>query len=88
MEKNTINIRPTMGILGVLSRINYTPWHATAEFVDNSIQSFVKNKPRLKKLHNNYKLKIDIYISNSVIEIKDNAAGIDQKIMNVHFKLL
>ena len=79
MEKNTINIRPTMGILGVLSRINYTPWHATAEFVDNSIQSYLDNKSRLKKLHNNYKLKIDIYVSGSVVEIKDNAAGIDQK---------
>jgi hypothetical protein len=77
--KNTINIRPTVGYLSVLSRINYTPWHAMAEFVDNSIQSYVDNKSRLKQLHSNYKLKIEIYVSSSVIEIKDNAAGIDQK---------
>jgi len=66
---NTINIRPTVGYLGVLSRINYTPYHAMAEFVDNSIQSFVDNKLRLKKLHSNYKLKINgkvylIYFNN------------------------
>ena len=76
---NIINIRPTVGYLGVLSRINYTPYHAMAEFVDNSIQSFVDNKLRLKKLHSNYKLKIEINVSASQIEIKDNAAGIDEK---------
>ncbi len=76
---NTINIRPTVGYLGVLSRINYTPWHAMAEFVDNSVQSYLDNKLRLRKLHSNYKLKIDISVSGSTIEVKDNAAGIDQK---------
>ena len=69
-EKNTINIRPTVGILSTISRINYTPYHAMAEFVDNSIQSYVDNKSKLKSLHNNYKLKIEIYVSKSVIEIK------------------
>jgi hypothetical protein len=49
MEKNTINIRPTVGYLSVLSRINYTAWHATAEFVDNSIQRYLDNKSKLKK---------------------------------------
>ena len=62
---NTINIRPTVGYLGVLSRINYTPYHAMAEFLDNSIQSYVDNKTRLKKLHSNYKLKIDINVSSN-----------------------
>ena len=82
MKKNivrSVTIRPKVTVLSVLAHLEYKPWFALAEYVDNSIQSFVKNKPRLKKLHNNYKLKIDIYISNSVIEIKDNAAGIDQK---------
>tara|TARA_B100000780_G_C21101585_1_gene444545 strand:- start:369 stop:1922 length:1554 start_codon:yes stop_codon:yes gene_type:complete len=76
---NTINIRPGVGYLSILSAINYTPWHATAEFVDNSLQSYLDNKSRLKKLHNNYKLKIDIYVSSSVIEIKDNAGGISKE---------
>ena len=76
---NTINIRPGVGYLSILSAINYTPWHATAEFVDNSLQSYLDNKNKLKKLHNNYKLKIDIYVSSSVIEIKDNAGGINKE---------
>ena len=64
---NTINIRPGVGYLSILSAINYTPWHATAEFVDNSIQSYLDNKVKLRRLHNNYKLKIDILISSSAI---------------------
>ncbi|MDA9814719.1 ATP-binding protein [Candidatus Pelagibacter sp.] len=74
---NTINIRPGVGYLSILSAINYTPWHATAEFVDNSIQSYLDNKVKLRRLHNNYKLKIDILISSSAIEVKDNAGGIN-----------
>ena len=77
IKKNTINIRPGVGYLSILSAINYTPWHATAEFVDNSIQSYLDNKTKLKRLHSNYKLKIDIYVSGAVIEIKDNAGGIN-----------
>ena len=79
MSNNTINIRPGVGYLSILSAINYTPYHATAEFVDNSIQSYLDNKAKLRRLHNNYKLKIDIYVSGAVIEIKDNAAGINKE---------
>ena len=77
--KDSINIRPGVGYLSILSAINYTPWHATAEFVDNSIQSYIDNKPKLRRLHNNYKLKIEIYVSSAVIEIKDNAGGINEE---------
>lgn len=35
-----INIRPGVAILSVLPHLNYQPWFALAEFVDNSIQSF------------------------------------------------
>ncbi len=79
MSNNTINIRPGVGYLSILSAINYTPYHATAEFVDNSIQSYLDNKAKLRRLHSNYKLKIDIYVSGAVIEIKDNAAGINKE---------
>ena len=79
MSNNTINIRPGVGYLSILSAINYTPWHATAEFVDNSIQSYIDNKPKLRRLHSNYKLKIDITVSAATIEIKDNAGGINKE---------
>ena len=42
-DLQSIDIRPGVRILSVLSRINYTSWFALAEFVDNSIPKF----PRL-----------------------------------------
>ena len=48
MSNNTINIRPGVGYLSILSAINYTPLHATAEFVDNSIQSYLIIKLNLE----------------------------------------
>ena len=44
-EKITsLNIQPQAGVLGVFSRLNYKPWYAIAEFVDNSTQSFYNNE--------------------------------------------
>ena len=36
-----VNIRPGVKVLSVLQHLNYRPWFALAEFVDNSIQSFI-----------------------------------------------
>ena len=48
MEKITsLNIQPQAGVLGVFSRLNYKPWYAIAEFVDNSTQSYYSNKKEL-----------------------------------------
>ena len=35
-----INIRPQVTILSVLKHLNYRPWFAIAEFVDNSMESY------------------------------------------------
>jgi hypothetical protein len=78
-----INIRPGVRILSVLSHLNYKPWFAIAEFIDNSIQSYIDHKEELFKESKNYKLRIDIEIDgteqNQRIVIKDNAAGIYEK---------
>ena len=37
-----INIRPGVSILSVLRHLNYQPWFAMAEFVDNSLQSYLQ----------------------------------------------
>jgi hypothetical protein len=79
MTNETVNIKPTTGYLSILPAINYRAWFALAEFVDNSIQSYLDNKSKLKSLHPNYKLKIAIYVSKTEIRIIDNAAGILQK---------
>lgn len=79
INNETVNIQPTTGYLSILPAINYRAWFALAEFVDNSIQSYLDNKNKLKSLHPNYKLKIAIYVSRNEIRILDNAAGILQK---------
>ncbi len=79
-EKETVNIRPSVGYLSILQAINYRAWFAIAEFVDNSLQSYLQNKNQLRKIHgNNFKLKIAIYVSKSKIQIIDNAGGIGEK---------
>jgi cell division protein FtsB len=51
-----------------------------AEFIDNSIASYIKNKDILEKLNGkNFKLKIRIDKFNDEIIITDNAAGINEK---------
>ena len=80
MTKDSVDIRPTIGYLSILPSISYKPWYAIAEFVDNSLQSYLDNKNKLKKLHpSSWKLRIGIYITNSKITIIDNAAGIGEK---------
>ncbi|AOP36362.1 hypothetical protein A0128_20300 [Leptospira tipperaryensis] len=89
-ETTKVNIRPGVGILSVLSHLNYKPWYAIAEFVDNSIQSYINYKEKLTSKNKNYKLIIDIEINGSNEEqrivIRDNAAGIHEKDYERAFK--
>ena len=75
-----------VGILAILKRVSYTPAEAIAEFVDNSVQSYLDNKDSLKKINSNYKLKIDIVCEKDTITIKDNAAGIADEILQKALK--
>jgi hypothetical protein len=66
-------------------RLAYTPWHALAEFVDNSTQSYFNNKKKLdetfSRSENATKLTvtIDYDKKKSVLRITDNAMGMSQK---------
>ena len=74
MLPEKVNIRPGVGYLSILPAINYRAWYAIAEFVDNSIQSYLDTKSKLRKLHgNSFKLKISIYVSKAKIQIIDNS---------------
>ena len=73
MERVTeLNIQPQAGVLGVFSRLNYKPWYAIAEFVDNSTQSFYDHETELRQ-------ELTIYIiydfEKNILTIKDNAFG-------------
>lgn len=80
---DTINIRPGVSILSVLKHLNYKPWFALAEFVDNSVQSYLEHKEEIKKVEGkDFKLQVSIEIDTSdegKIAIRDNAAGIYQE---------
>jgi len=75
-----LSIRPGVGILSVLRHLNYKPWFAIAEFVDNSLQSYLQNRARLRDLHgDDFKLKVEVEIERSDgmrLRVRDNAAGI------------
>ncbi len=76
----TVSIRPGVSVLSVLQHLNYKPWFALAEFVDNSLQSFLTHREPLRALHGgDVRLRVQIEIHGSPsprIIIRDNAAGI------------
>src|ERR1700722_19656408 len=78
--QSKVNIRPGVGILSVLRHLNYKPWFAMAEFVDNSLQSYLQNRDPLRQLHGDtFRLKVEIELDRADelrIRIRDNAAGI------------
>jgi hypothetical protein len=81
-SEQSINIRPGVSILSILRHLNYKPWFAAAEFVDNSLQSYIDNIPQLTAVHGpGFKLRVSINLEindGGRITIRDNAAGIHE----------
>lgn len=80
VEQQNLNIRPGIRILSVLRHLNYKPWFALAEFVDNALQSAQDRLVDLHALHGTdwiLKVTIDIDVTPpGRIRIYDNAGGI------------
>ena len=78
MQNETINIRPESGILAILSYLNYKPWFALAEFVDNSLQSYLTERRSLYPDGKFQPLTVRINLDRTAnrISIRDNAGGI------------
>src|SRR5882724_8575256 len=76
----SVDIRPGVTILSVLRHLNYKPWFALAEFVDNALQSCIANEVALKKAEGpKYRLLVEVELDltgEPRITIRDNAAGI------------
>ncbi len=76
----SVNIRPGVSILSVLRHLNYRPWFAMAEFVDNSLQSFLSRRQELQAVEgDNFKLCVSIDLNTlegGRLTVRDNAAGI------------
>jgi hypothetical protein len=76
-ESNVILIRPEVRMYAAFARLNYRPWYALAEFVDNSLQSALANIEQLRAVDgNDYRLLVEIDVNADGIEVRDNAAGI------------
>ena len=81
-QRNKVSIRPQVTVLSVLKYLEYETWFALAEFIDNSIDSFLKNQITLKKIEgDSFKLEVNIEVNEqeNKIVIRDNAAGIDKE---------
>src|SRR5262249_23224132 len=78
-----VNIRPGVSVLSILRHLNYRPWFALAEFVDNAIQSYQQNLNELKRISGaGFALRVHIEFdsaSDGRIVVRDNAAGIAQR---------
>lgn len=93
----SVNVAPEMQLYHVLHHLNYGLETAFAEFIDNSIQSFIENEEKIaaikkKKLGDNFKEnKLDINIiidtQDNTISIKDDAFGIDRSTMHRALRL-
>ena len=67
-------------------RLAYTPWHALAEFVDNSTQSYSNNREDLDKIFAAQGESLEVHISyernDDVLRIGDNAMGMSMDELN------
>ncbi|MFE4467234.1 ATP-binding protein [Leifsonia sp. NPDC056824] len=75
----SVDITPGVSILGVLSHLNYEPWYALAEYVDNAIQSAHDEAEAIGSVEPDYHLAVSIDIDTDGpgrISIEDNAGGI------------
>lgn len=80
-QQNKVSIRPQVTMLSVLKFLEYETWFALAEFVDNSIASYLANERQLRTIQGkDFKLQVSIEINEpeNKITIRDNAAGINE----------
>lgn len=65
-------------MLALFPAMNYKPWYAIGEFVDNAIQSWAANKELIRQAFGEARLNIEIEFDqkHETIIITDNAAGI------------
>jgi hypothetical protein len=72
-----VDIQPPNDIYDTFGRLNYKPWYALAEFVDNSTQNFFDHEPKLAITDGEALLDIDIQHNERerTLTITDNAHG-------------
>jgi len=74
-----VDITPSVNIFSLFERLNYKPWTALAEFVDNSLQSFLDHQARLsgaRPPQSRVQVEIEFDEDADEIVVRDDAAGI------------
>lgn len=77
---DAISIKFKPDFYGQFENFENKIWNVVAEYVDNAWQSYFSNKEKIIKIEKNYQFTVSITIDkeNDLIEIYDNAAGIDE----------
>lgn len=81
-QQSKVNIRPQVTMLAILKHIEYETWFALAEFIDNAIDSYLKNEEGLKQIDGEdfiLDVRVEINESENKITIRDNAGGIGER---------
>lgn len=75
---NNVSIATKPLVYSAFRFINNKVWTALAEYVDNSLQSFLNHRNLLSDMNHDGKLNVSISIDfdNDTISIKDDAYGI------------
>lgn len=76
---NNVSIAIQPSVYRTLRDITNDVWYVLGEFVDNAVQSYIKNKERLLLIESDFQLTVNISIDRERkrMEIIDNAAGIN-----------
>lgn len=85
MSKVSIATKPL--VYSTFRYIANTAWNALAEYVDNSLQSFLAHKNVLKDINPQGKVRVEIQIGDDSIIITDNAWGIEAENYQRAFEL-
>lgn len=76
MANEEINIQPKAGILSVFSRLNYKPWYAIGEFVDNSTASYFGHEKSMRFYKfNKLTVNVEYDAYKNTLTIVDDAFG-------------
>jgi hypothetical protein len=72
-----ISIQPPSDVYDTFGRLNYKPWYALAEFVDNATQNYFDHKRALKAAEGRARLHIDIGYDSNSVTVSDDANGMN-----------
>ena len=81
MTQTKLNFGIGSSVLARYKDLNYRPWYAVAEFVDNSLHAYYENKEivdtQLKKDNENLSINITYNKKDDLLKIVDNSIGMD-----------